>query len=106
MWFPVSIDDDDTLRMPLPELAEEAPPPGTATDHELTGVMPPNHDDEGQADDVSLHFGDTTGVVPIDEELPAAEQPVLPGSTRPGPGLDDETMELAPLEDGDVGDES
>ena len=84
-----AIDDDDTLRMGLPEAFGEIPSTGlpAATTPEGTGVMPPIHDDDGTADDVSLHFGDTSPVRPLEEDL------------RPRSTFDDETMELAPVDD-------
>ncbi len=101
-----AIDDDDTLRMPVPDLGGPDAPPRPETGHEVTGVMPPIHDDEGHADDVSLHFGDTSPVATVDEALPAAVRPADLKGSRPGADPDEETLELAPLDDGDVDDDS
>jgi len=99
-----ALEDDDTLRMPLPDLEEPAPTPDLQP--ESTGVMPPIHDDEGRPDDVSLHFGDTAPVATLEDELPTDRKRRDLGDTQPlGAPLDEETLELAPLEDGDVGDD-
>ena len=90
-----AIEDDDTLRMGLPEelgAIGELPP---AMQPEQTGTMPPIHDDEGLPDDVSLHFGDTAPVAPIEGELRSRKEQYA----------DEETMELAPLDDGEISDD-
>ena len=85
-----ALEDDDTLRMGLPEHLGALP---AATTPESTGAMPPIHDDEGVPDDVSLHYGDTRTIEPVADEL----------DPRRKDDYDDaETMELAPLEDGEV----
>jgi oligopeptide transport system ATP-binding protein len=71
---------------------------------EATGKLPPIHDDEGHADDVSLSLGDTTPLETLDEELPSGLT-VPKGATTSAPVVQgDSTMDLEPVDDEETAD--